>query len=69
MALFLLTFGIAYASVCVWLSVRIVNRRELWAKWTMAATLALTASYPLSMGPLQWLDERSPAPELDRQAD
>ena len=45
-----------------WLTVRIVNRRERWAKWTLAASLALAAAYPLSIGPLQWLDQRSPLP-------
>ena len=28
--------GTAFAAFCVWLTVRIVNRRERWAKWTLA---------------------------------
>ena len=54
--------AIAFAAFCVWLTVRIVNRRERWAKWMLAASLALAAAYPLSIGPLQWLDQRSPLP-------
>lgn len=58
----MLIFGIVYPSLCIWLGVRIFNRRERWAKWMLAATLALAAAYPLSIGPVQWLDERSPLP-------
>jgi hypothetical protein len=36
--------AIAFAAVCVWLTVRIVNRRERWAKWALAAAIS-TAIY------------------------
>ncbi len=45
----------ALAAFCVWLGVRIVNRREKWAKRT-AVVLALVLVYPMSMGPILWLD-------------
>jgi hypothetical protein len=43
--------AVAFAAFCVWLAVRIVNRRERWAKriaWGVAGLLLL---YPLSLGP------------------
>jgi len=42
--------GVASAAFCVWLAVRIYNRRERWAKWT-AVGLAVVVAYPLSFGP------------------
>lgn len=39
--------SVAFASFCVWLAVRIVNRRERWAKWT-AVALIVSASYPVA---------------------
>jgi hypothetical protein len=47
--------GITFASFCVWLAVRILNRRERWAKWTLAAVVALPVLYMLSFGPACWL--------------
>jgi hypothetical protein len=35
MAAALSIFGVAFAAFCMWLAVRIVNRRERWAKWTL----------------------------------
>jgi hypothetical protein len=47
--------ALASAAFCVWLMVRIVNRRERWAKWTLAATLALPVLYVASFGPACWI--------------
>ena len=44
--------GVAYAALCVWLMVRIVNRRERWAKWTAVGLVALSVLYVLSSGPM-----------------
>jgi multisubunit Na+/H+ antiporter MnhE subunit len=41
MDLALSIFGVAFAALCVWLTVRIINRRERWAKWTLAAALVM----------------------------
>ncbi|MBI3860989.1 MAG: hypothetical protein HY290_03755 [Planctomycetia bacterium] len=41
MTLLLPTLAVAFAAFCVWLTVRIVNRKERWAKWTLAGTLSL----------------------------
>lgn len=43
--------GIAFAAFCIWLKVRIVNRRERWAKWTLATMVAvLPLLYIFSFG-------------------
>jgi hypothetical protein len=47
-------FGIAGGAFCMWLAVRIVNRRERWAKRT-AVALAVVLFYPLSFGPACWI--------------
>jgi len=36
---------VGFAACCLWLGVRIVNRRERWAKWT-AVAMALVLCYP-----------------------
>ena len=33
--------AVACAAFCVWLTVRIVNRQERWAKWTAVAIILL----------------------------
>jgi hypothetical protein len=45
------TLAIAFAAFCVWLTVRIVNRREKWAKRTAWTVVVLLLLYPLSVGP------------------
>jgi hypothetical protein len=45
----------AIAAFCVWLGVRIVNRRERWAKRTLAGiVLGLPLLYVVSFGPACW---------------
>jgi hypothetical protein len=46
--------AVTFAAFCVWLGVRVFNRRERWAKWTAVSVAVLTA-YPLSVGPTVWL--------------
>lgn len=59
MSIILSIFGIAFAAFCVWLGVRIVNRRERWAKWTgivLAAGFPICAyigSYALMVNPIE----------------
>jgi hypothetical protein len=48
-------FGVIFAAICIWLTVRIVNRRELWAKWTLAMVISLPILYVGSFGPACWL--------------
>jgi hypothetical protein len=47
--------GLASAAFAVWLVVRIVNRRERWAKRTAVALSIILVLYPLSVGPAVWL--------------
>jgi len=43
------TLAVAFAAFCVWLTVRIINRKERWAKWTMAGLIVtFFVIYPLS---------------------
>src|SRR5262245_28280537 len=48
--------GVAFVALVVWLTVRIINRRERWAKWTLAGTLiGVPILYVLGFGPVCWL--------------
>lgn len=42
MIIVLPALAVAYAAVCVWLAVRIINRREKWASWTAVALLVVS---------------------------
>jgi len=47
--------AVAFAAFCVWLTVRVVNRKERWAKWTLAAMIvSLPLLYILGFGPACW---------------
>jgi hypothetical protein len=58
MAIVVAALGIAFAAFCIWLTVRIVNRRERWAKWTLAAVVGLPVLYVLGLGPACWISSR-----------
>ena len=55
MAILFPALGVASAAICVWLGMRIVNRRERWAKRMAVALAALLLEYPLSIGPAHCL--------------
>ena len=59
MALVLSIFGVAYAAFCIWLVVRILNRRERWAKRMMAAAVGLPVLYAGSFGPACWISSHA----------
>ena len=61
MAIALLIFGVVFAA-CVWLAVRIVNRRERWAKWTLATVVALPVLYVAGFVPACWFIQNSQPP-------
>jgi O-antigen/teichoic acid export membrane protein len=48
----LLALGAGLGALCIWLTVRIINRRERWAKRTLAALVCLPLLYVLSFGPV-----------------
>jgi hypothetical protein len=58
MALALMIFGVVFGASCVWLTIRIINRRERWAKWTLATVVVLPVLYVLSFGPTCWVYSR-----------
>jgi hypothetical protein len=67
MAVALSICGITLAAICIWLTVRIVNRRERWAKWTLTAVIGLPALYVVSFGPACWIGSRTGIDSVDRK--
>jgi len=65
MTIVLLTLAVACAAFCVWLTVRIVNRREKPGKafWITVAIVGVLAAYPLSFWPAVHLYARGVIPE------
>jgi hypothetical protein len=63
MALVVSIIGIVFTALCVWLTVRIINRRERWAKWTLAGVDGLPVLYVASFGPVCWAYSRVPKSE------
>jgi hypothetical protein len=59
MAVALAIFGLAFAAFCLWLTVRIVNRRERWAKWTLATVVGVPVLYAAGFAPLFWIDAQA----------
>jgi hypothetical protein len=53
MTIVFIVLGAAYAAFAVWLTVRIINRRERWAKRTAVGLVVLSVLYVLSSGPMQ----------------
>lgn len=45
----------AYAAFCLWLGVRLFNRRERWVKWMAVAMAVLPVLYALSSGPMKMI--------------
>jgi hypothetical protein len=58
MSILFSALAVAFAAVCIWLAVRIINRRERWAKRALATLVLLPAIYVSSFGPACWLNER-----------
>ena len=59
MSILLPALGVAFVALCVWLGVRIINRRERWAKRTaVGLVVGLPFLYVLSFGPACWLADR-----------
>lgn len=63
MAVAVSIFGVAFAAFCIWLTVRIVNRRELSARWTLAVVIGLPVLYVASFAPACWLYDHGMVPE------
>jgi hypothetical protein len=54
----ILIAGIAFAAFCVWLGVRVYNRRERWAKKTAICAVVMVL-YVAGLGPACWISSRS----------
>jgi hypothetical protein len=52
-----------YAAFMLWLGVRVVNRRERWAKWTAAGLAWFSILYPLAYGPAYFAVESGRLPD------
>jgi hypothetical protein len=59
MTILLPTLAGSLAAFCVWLAVRIVNRRERWTRWTALAMVAAPALYLAGFGPACWVSSRA----------
>lgn len=67
MTIVIATLAVAFAAFCVGLTVRIVNRRERWAKWTLVGmSLVAAASYVLSYPWVVGVAIRNNDPAIDR---
>ena len=66
MALALLICGVTIAALWVWLVLRIINRKERWAKWTLAAVVGAPVLYVASFGPWCWSISQSVREGTDR---
>jgi hypothetical protein len=56
MSIVLPALAVMFAASCLWLAVRLVNRRERWAKWTLVGVVVgLPMLYVASFGPVCWL--------------
>jgi hypothetical protein len=58
MSIILPTLAVAFAAFCVWLGVRVYNRRERWAKWTAVALTFSAVAYLISIGPACWISSK-----------
>src|SRR5262245_55425344 len=63
MTILLSTLAVAFAAFCVWLTVRIVNRKERWAKWTLAGVIVLSVLYVLGYGLVCRLEDTNRLPD------
>jgi hypothetical protein len=55
MTILLPTLAVVFAAVCVWLTVRLIARRERWAMGTLAALVGVPVLYIESVGPPCWI--------------
>jgi hypothetical protein len=58
MTIVLPVLSVVFAAFCVWLTVRIANRKERWAKRTLALVVGLPVLYVLGFGPAVWIKSR-----------
>jgi len=59
MSVVLPALAVAFAAFCIWLTVRIINRRECLAKRTLATAVGLPVLYIASFGPVCWMTSQA----------
>jgi hypothetical protein len=64
MTIILPAVAVTFAAFCVWLGVRVYNRRERWAKWTLVVVVGSPVLYVASFGPACWWFGRTEQPPL-----
>jgi hypothetical protein len=64
MAILLSSLTLAFVAFFIWLTIRYVNRRERWVKWTLVAALVLPVAYVVSFGPACWLSSHAERGEV-----
>lgn len=62
MTIVLAAIATAFAAICIWFTMRTINRRERWAKWTLVTVASLPVLYVSSFGPCRRVSRR----QLDR---
>ena len=65
--IFYCTVPAVFMAVLIWLTVQVTNRRERWAKWSLATTLSMPILYLASWPPMarlcEWLDSHGLIPD------
>ncbi|MSR56962.1 MAG: hypothetical protein EXS05_04740 [Planctomycetaceae bacterium] len=59
MTIVLPALAMSAAAFAIWLTVRIINRRERWTKWTAVLVVVAILGYPLSVGPACWFSSQT----------
>ncbi len=66
--IFYISVPAIFMAVCIWLTVRVINRRERWAKWSLAAMLSMPILYLASWPPVarasEWLAKHELLPDV-----
>lgn len=60
---FYLSVAVTFMAVFVWLAVRAINRRERWAKRSLAAMFSMPVLYLASWPAMDWLDSHGLVPD------
>jgi hypothetical protein len=51
----LVATGIGFSALVIWLTIRIINHRERWAKWAAVVLVITPFVYAASLGPACWI--------------
>ena len=62
-AVLVAVLGLWFATFCIWLTVRIIDRQEPWTKRLAAGLAAFLVIYVLSFGPMARLEFRGDLPK------